>query len=192
MAVDHGWERLRTGETGQRRPFERLREGAALPRWFSYAAIFVITAFVLHAFLLIVSLAAGMVSADSLLTMAGPVTFIVEFGLAAVITWLIVRPRGETPLSEKEERVRDAALEDDARRRVQAIEQQYSDEQRLDRLTAEVAEWRKARDLRAYASEALTDLGDGDVTTAEGGSLREDLQWALDYADRIDPLRGQG
>jgi hypothetical protein len=192
MAVDHGWERLRTGETGERRPFERLREGAALPRWFSYAAIFVITAFVLHAFLLIVSLAAGMVSADSLLTMAGPVTFIVEFGLAAVITWLIVRPRGETPLSEKEERVRDAALEDDARRRVRAIEQQYADEQRLDRLTAEVAEWRKARDLRAYASEALADLGDGDVTTAEGGSLREDLQWALDYADRIDPLRGQG
>jgi hypothetical protein len=192
MAVDRGWERLRTGETGERRPFERLREGAALPRWFSYAAIFVITAFVLHAFLLIVSLAAGMVSADSLLTMAGPVTFIVEFGLAAVITWLIVRPRGETPLSEKEERVRDAALEDDARRRVRAIEQQYADEQRLDRLTAEVAEWRKARDLRAYASEALADLGDGDVTTAEGGSLREDLQWALDYADRIDPLRGQG
>jgi hypothetical protein len=192
MAVDHGGERLHTGETGERRPFERLREGAALPRWFSYAAIFVITAFVLHAFLLIVSLAAGMVSADSLLTMAGPVTFIVEFGLAAVITWLIVRPRGETPLSEKEERVRDAALEDDARRRVRAIEQQYADEQRLDRLTAEVAEWRKARDLRAYASEALADLGDGDVTTAEGGSLREDLQWALDYADRIDPLRGQG
>jgi hypothetical protein len=191
MAVDRGWERLRTGETGLRGPFERLREGAAVPRWFSYAAIFVITAFVLHAFLLIVSLAAGMVSADSLLTMAGPVTFIVEFGLAAVITWLIVRPRGETPLSEKEERVRDAALEDDARRRVQAIEQQYSDEQRLDRLTAEVAEWRKARDLRAYAGEALADLGDGDVTTADGGSLREDLQWALDYADRIDPLRGR-
>ena len=162
-----------------------------MPRWFSYAAIFVITAFVLHAFLLIVSLAAGMVSADSLLTMAGPVTFIVEFGLAAVITWLIVRPRGETPLSEKEERVRDAALEDDARRRVRAIEQQYADEQRLDRLTAEVAEWRKARDLRTYAGEALADLGDGDVTTADGGSLREDLQWALDYADRIDPLRGR-
>ena len=162
-----------------------------MPRWFSYAAIFVITAFVLHAFLLIVSLAAGMVSADSLLTMAGPVTFIVEFGLAAVITWLIVRPRGETPLSEKEERVRDAALEDDARRRVRAIEQQYADEQRLDRLMAEVAQWRKARDLRAYASEALADLGDGDLTTADGGSLREELQWALDHADRIDPLRGQ-
>ena len=162
-----------------------------LPRWFSYAVIFVITAFVLHAFLIVVSLATGIVSPDSLLTMAGPVTFIVEFGLAAVITWLIVRPRSQPAPSKEDERKRDAALEDDARRRVQAIEQQYLDEQRLERLTAEVAEWRKARDLRAYASEALADLADGDVTTAEGGSLRDELQWALDYADRIDPLHGQ-
>ena len=163
-----------------------------LPRWFSYAAIFVITAFVLHSFLVVVSLATGIVSPDSLLTMAGPVTFIVEFGLAAVITWLIVRPRSQPAPSVEDERKRDAALEDDARRRVHAIEQQHFDEQRLERLTAEVGQWRKARDLRAYASEALADLGDGDVTTAEGGSLRDELQWALEYADRIDPLHGQG
>ncbi len=163
-----------------------------MPRWFSYAVIFIITAFVLHTFLVVVSLATGIVSPDSLLTMAGPVTFIVEFGLAAVITWLIVRPRSQAaPRSEEDDLKRDAALEDDARRRVQAIERQYRDEQRLERLTAEVAEWRKARDLRSYATEALADLGDGDVTTADGASLRAELQWALDYADRIDPLRAR-
>jgi hypothetical protein len=154
--------------------------------------IFVITAFVLHAFLVVVSLATGIVSQDSLLTMTGPVTFIVEFGLAAVITWLIVRPRSQPVPSAEDERKRDVALEDDARRRVRAMEQQHVDDQRLARLTAEVGQWRRARDLRAYANEALADLGDGDVATAEGGSLRDDLQWALDYADRIDPLRGQG
>ena len=63
--------------------------------------------------------------------------------------------------------------------------------QRLERLTVEVSQWRKARDLRAYAQEALADLGDGDVTTAEGESLRDELQWALDYADRVDPLHGR-
>ena len=164
-----------------------------MPRWFSYAVIFVITAFVLHTFLVVVSLATGIVSPDSLLTMAGPVTFIVEFGLAAVITWLIVRPRASQPApnSPEDDLKRDAALEDDARRRVQAIQRQYLDEQRLERLTAEVAEWRKARDLRTYASEALADLGDGDVAAADGGSLRAELQWALDYADRIDPLRAR-
>jgi hypothetical protein len=163
-----------------------------LPRWLSYAAIFVITAFVLHAFLVVASLATGIASPDSLRTMAGPVTFFVEFGLAAVITWLIVRPRSQPVPSEEDELKRDVALEDDARRRVHAIEQRHLDDQRLERLTAEVAQWRKARDLRAYADEALADLGDGDVTTAEGGSLRDELQWALDHADRIDPRHGQG
>lgn len=162
-----------------------------MSRWFSYAVIFVITAFVLHAFLVVVSLATGIVSPDSLPTMAGPVTFIVEFGLAAVVTWLIVRPRSQPARSVEDERKRDAALEDDARRRVRASEQQHLDEQRLARLTAEVGQWRKARDLRAYASEALEDLGDADVTTAEGGSLRDELRWALEHADGIDPLRGQ-
>ena len=163
-----------------------------MSRWFSYAVIFVITAFVLHAFLVVVSLATGIVSPDSLPTMAGPVTFIVEFGLAAVVTWLIVRPRSQPEPSEEDERKRDAALEDDARRRVRAIDQQHLDEQRLARLTAEVGQWRKARDLRAYAGEALADLGDSDVTTSEGESLRDELQWALDHADRVDPLHGQG
>ena len=163
-----------------------------MPRWFSYAVIFVVTAFVLHAFLVVVSLATGIVSPNSLRTMAGPVTFIVEFGLAALITWLIVRPRSQPMPSEEDERKRDDALEDDARRRVHAAQQHYLDDQRLERLTAEVAQWRRARDLRAYAAEALADLGDGDVTTAEGGSLRDELRWALEYADHIDPLRSKG
>ena len=142
------------------------------------------------AFLVVVSLATGIVSEDSLMTMAGPVTFIVEFGLAGVITWLIVRPRaGRLAPSDEELANRDAALEDDARQRVRAIEQQDVDAQRLERLTAEVAQWRTARDLREYATQALSDLGDGDVHTADGGSLRAELQWALDYADTVDPLR---
>ncbi len=164
-----------------------------MPRWFSIAAIFIITAFVLHAFLVIVSLAAGVVSGKGLLTMAGPVTFIVEFGLAAVITWLIIRPRASTPpeMSDEELVKRDADLTADAQRRVHAIEKQYRDEQRLERLKAEVVKWREARDLRAFANEALLDLGDEDALTADGGSLRAELEWARDYADSIDPLRSR-
>lgn len=160
-----------------------------MPRWFSIAAIFIVTAFVLHAFLVVVSLAAGVVSDWSLTAMAGPVTFLVEFGLAAVITWLIVRPRpARVLLTPEEERRRDADLEADARRRVQEIEKQYHDEQRLERLKTEVAKWREARDLREYAREALTNLGDGDAPSPDGGSLREELQWAVEYADSIDPV----
>ena len=139
-----------------------------MPRWFSIAAIFIVTAFVLHAFLVIVSLAAGVVSGQGLLTMAGPVTFIVEFGLAAVITYLIIKPRASTPPVLSDEEMldkRDADLEADARRRV-------DDRAALPRRAAPRAaqgrgvKWREARDLRAYATEALADLGDDDVPTA--------------------------
>ncbi len=161
-----------------------------MPRWFSIAAIFVITAFVLHAFLVFVSVVAGVAGRVSLLTMAGPINFIVEFGLAGIITWLIVRPRpGQVVLSREEEDRIDADLEADARRRVHDIEKQYRDEQRLERLKAEVVRWREAHDLRTYAVEALDELGDGDAVTADGGSLREELEWALEYADSIDPAR---
>lgn len=164
-----------------------------MPRWFSIAAIFIITAFVLHAFLVIVSVAAGAVSDRGLLTMAGPVTFLVEFGLAAVITYFIVRPRGGVPvqMSAEEQERHDLDLEADARRRVRAAEQTFRDEQRLERLKTEVARWREANDLRSYAREALKDLGDEDVATADGGSLREELEWALAYADSIDPARAR-
>jgi hypothetical protein len=164
-----------------------------LPRWFSIAAIFIITAFVLHAALVVMSVAAGAVSGRGLLTMAGPVTFLVEFGLAAVITYFIVRPRGGIPaqMSPEETAKHDLDLEADARRRVQAAEQQIRDAQRLERVKTEVAMWREAHDLRAYANEALADLGDEDVTTSDGGSLRAELEWALHYADDIDPARSQ-
>jgi hypothetical protein len=164
-----------------------------LPRWFSIAAIFIITAFVLHAALVVISVAAGAVSSRGLLTMAGPVTFLVELGLAAVITYFIVRPHGGIPvqMSPEEAEKHDLALEADARRRVQAAEQQIRDEQHLERVKTEVAKWREAHDLRAYANEALAELGNEDVATSDGESLRAELEWALRYADDIDPARAR-
>jgi hypothetical protein len=125
--------------------------------------------------------------------MAGPVTFLVEFGLAAVITYFIVRPRGGIPaqMSPEETERHDLDLEADARRRVAAAEQHVRDEQRLERLKVEVARWREAHDLRAYANEALADLGDDDALTSYGSSLRQELEWALEYADGIDPARAR-
>ena len=72
---------------------------------------------------------------------------------------------------------------------MQAAEQQIRDGQRLERVKTEVAKWREAHDLRAYANEALAELGDEDVATSDGSSLRAELEWALQYADDIDPSR---
>lgn len=157
------------------------------PRWFGYAVIFIVTAFVLHGFLILVALATGIVAPDSMLTVAGPVTFVAEFVLAAVITWLIVRRRPEPPVDAEAHRRGEAFL---AERRHEAdmVEQEHADYERIEHLKAQLLRWRTAHDLRAEVTEALEELGDGDATTDDGGSLRAELQWALEYADRIDPL----
>jgi len=160
-----------------------------VPRWFGYITIFFVSAFVLHfAIEAVVPLITDLVAPSSVDAISGPVIFVADFVLAGVATWLIVRFGGQFTRSEEDKRRGDAFL-DEERRRVEAAEQQHLDDERLERLQAEVSAWQRARDLRAYAGEALAALGDGDATTTEGGSLRDELLWALAYADRIDPLR---
>jgi hypothetical protein len=49
---------------------------------------------------------------------------------------------------------------------------------------------RQAQNLRAFARAALDELGERDLEIEPGVSLREELDWALRCADRIDPLKG--
>jgi len=85
---------------------------------------------------------------------------------------------------------REAALRrhEEEMRRLDEAERQRQEELREKRLETEVALWRRAEDIRAYAKATLESLGDGDAITENGKSIRESMQWALDYADRIDPL----
>jgi len=158
-----------------------------MTRWLGYAGIFIITVFVLHSFLVVVTLLAGWVAPDSLLTFAGPITFVIEFALGAVITWLIVRPTAEPVINEEDHRRGEEILAEQ-HLQVQLAEQHRHDEERLKRLSADLAAWRHAREVRAFAAQALAELDDGDVTSAHGTSFREELTWALEYADSIDPL----
>ncbi len=158
-------------------------------RWFAYAVIFVVSAFVLHNVVeAITTLVIGVFDPNAARDVAGPFILVAGFVLAGVVTWLIHRSGLQFTRSEEDKRKGEEYLEEE-HRRFEAAEQQQHDEERLQRLLAEVNKWRQARDLRSYASEALEDLGTEDVTTSEGTSLRDELQWALAYADRIDPLR---
>jgi len=51
-----------------------------------------------------------------------------------------------------------------------------------------VARWRRAQDIRSYVQAALETLKDADPTNETDRVARERLRWALEYADRIDPL----
>lgn len=159
-------------------------------RWVGYTVVFVVSAFFLHFVVeAAVTLVMGVVAPNSTRSVAGPIILVLGFVLAGVVTWLIARSGLQFTRSEEDQRRGEAFLEEE-HRRLEDAEQQHLDDERLQRVMAEVGRWRQARDIRAYASEALAALGADAATTSEGASLRDELQWALTYADRIDPFRG--
>jgi hypothetical protein len=158
-------------------------------RWIGYTVVFVVSAFFLHFVVeAAVTLIMGVVDPNGAQSVAGPLILVVGFVLAGVVTWLIARSGLQFTRSEEDQRRGEAYLEGE-HRRLEDAEQRHLDDERLQRLMAEVGRWRQARDIRSYASEALAALGTGDATTSQGASLRDELQWALTYADRIDPLQ---
>jgi hypothetical protein len=81
---------------------------------------------------------------------------------------------------------------EEARLRQEAEERRRQEERREQKLEAEVALWRRARDIRAYVQATLEMIGDGDAGGEDDQTVCERLLWALDFADRIDPLhRGE-
>jgi hypothetical protein len=159
-----------------------------MAKWFGYAGIFIVSVFVMDAVLVLIALLAGMASADAMALIAGPFTIIIEVIVAAIITYFIVRPRPEPVRDLDAKRKGEEYLVELARREA-AEEQFHLDEDRLHQVQARLALWQHARELRASIEEALAVLGDGDVQTADGKSMREELTWALRYADTVDPLR---
>ncbi|HVY31029.1 MAG TPA: hypothetical protein VHB79_30950 [Polyangiaceae bacterium] len=60
--------------------------------------------------------------------------------------------------------------------------------EREKRLPEQINNWRLARDVRAYVDEIKTLVRTAELQLKEDSEGAKDLQWALDYADRIDPL----
>jgi hypothetical protein len=163
----------------------------AVVRWLVYAVVFVVSAFILHFVVeAAVTLIIGVVSPNTADDTAGLITLILGFALAGLFTWLLARSGLQIARSDEDRRAGEAYLEEE-HHRLDVAEQHHLDEVRLGRLMAELSTWRRAHDIRSYAAEALEALGDGDATTAEGTSLRAELEWAVSLADRMDPLRSQ-
>jgi hypothetical protein len=77
-------------------------------------------------------------------------------------------------------------------RRHEAEERRQEEEGRGKQLEAEVALWRRAQDIRGYVQAAREMLGEADLGSEADQTARERLRWALEYADRIDPLHRGG
>jgi predicted RNase H-like nuclease (RuvC/YqgF family) len=83
---------------------------------------------------------------------------------------------------------RKAQIEEDRRNRRLQIEREERERQleqaRIDRLLNEAASLRQAMDIRAYV-DAVKSIVMRDTTSISA----EETEWALEQADRIDPVR---
>jgi hypothetical protein len=77
-----------------------------------------------------------------------------------------------------------------SRWRHEAEERQRKEEEaaRVKRIQEDVASCRLARDIRAFVAETKQTLEDGKCTITKGGTLETWLEWALAYAEEVDPL----
>ena len=67
-------------------------------------------------------------------------------------------------------------------------EQKRKEEQeKIDRLIAEAEAWRRAENVRAYITAVMQKMSQGHLETG-AEELEKWREWALESADRIDPL----
>lgn len=88
----------------------------------------------------------------------------------------------------EDERRRLAWLEAE-RRRAEEAERRRLEEERIARLTGEATAWGRAAELRVYSRAGLRLLDESGAAGEAAEARRADLEWLLEYADRIDPLR---
>jgi len=81
-----------------------------------------------------------------------------------------------------EEERRDRERQEAERRRQEAEKRRAAEERRIQNLTSTLEQWRLAREIREFVREALA------LRAHPAGRFT----WALEYADRIDPLNRPG
>lgn len=97
---------------------------------------------------------------------------------------------------EREERRREWEAELDRRRKQQEEEALRRKEQeglaavarREGAFVEKVRQWRLAQDIREYVLATRGMVGDAGLQIVPGGSLDEELGWALELAEKLDPL----
>jgi len=91
---------------------------------------------------------------------------------------------------EEEARLREIRERQQAEARAEQQRQQAEVRAREERFRTLLGRWRLARDTRAYVLEARGLLDAGDLVFEQKAELAAQLEWASQYAERIDPLSG--
>ena len=91
---------------------------------------------------------------------------------------------------EEEARRREIRERQEAEARAERERREAELRAREERFRTLLGRWRLARDTRAYVLEARGLLDGGDLVPEQRTELAAQLEWALQYAERLDPLSG--
>ena len=94
----------------------------------------------------------------------------------------------ERALAAEKSRREYAVQQERWRRESEERQRKEEEAARVKRIEEDVASWRLARDIRAFIAETKQTIDDGKCTITKGGTLESWLEWALAYAEQVDPL----
>lgn len=110
----------------------------------------------------------------------------VAYLTTAALSFKLERKAEEQRAAEAREA--EIRLYEEQKRRWEEEDRRREEEKREQALEAEVARWRRAEDIRDYVRAALAAFEERDPPPVDRQADQDRLRWALEYADRIDPL----
>jgi hypothetical protein len=111
---------------------------------------------------------------------------------AKAIVKLIAEADRKREIAHREWEARQAQWnkeQEEERRMREAQARQEEAIRREEEFAASIGRWRLAQDVREYVSAVHALVNEAHVEITQGGPLERELKWALDYANRVDPLR---
>ena len=110
-----------------------------------------------------------------------------ETKMDSFVEGLVEAARAKKAWTEERERQR-IKWEEDRRKEQEASDRRYEEQQRAERLKQQVEDWSRSRRIREYIADMReVTLNPGQWNFA-GIPLPEWMEWALRYADSIDPV----
>jgi hypothetical protein len=88
----------------------------------------------------------------------------------------------------EENLARERALAEQRKREEEAARLKQEEQNRINAFKDEISRWRLSRDIHTYVQEMKDLVSSGNAKITDGGPMDRWLEWAENYAEKIDPL----
>jgi len=110
-----------------------------------------------------------------------------ETKVDSFVAGLVEAARAKKAWQEEREKER-IRWEEDRRKEQEASDRRYEEQQRAERLKQQVDDWSRSRRIREYIADMKASALRPETWTISKVPLPEWMEWALRYADSIDPV----